>query len=96
MQNIGLKTRDLLQLVQDTEVIPIERCSRHDGIYTVKSEFHDMAMKICRPVVNKVKQASPDHYTSDCAMAAHHIESGLADGSRPEHPITLIRRAYGI
>jgi glycerol-3-phosphate dehydrogenase subunit C len=96
VQNIGLKTRDVLQLVPDTEVMPIERCSGHDGIYTVKSEFHDMAMKICRPVVNKVKQAEPDHYTSDCAMAAHHIESGLADGSKPEHPISLIRRAYGI
>lgn len=96
VQNIGLKTRDVLQLVQDTEVVPIERCSGHDGTYTVKSEFHEMAMKICRPVVNKVKQAEPDHYTSDCAMAAHHIESGLADGSKPEHPISLIRRAYGI
>ena len=47
-------------------------------------------------VLNKVKQAEPDHYTSDCAMAAHHIESGLADGSTPEHPISLLRRAYGL
>jgi Fe-S oxidoreductase len=96
VQNIGMKTRDVLQLIQDTEIIPIERCSGHDGIYTVKSEFHDTAMKICRPVINKVKQAEPDHYTSDCAMAAHHIESGLGDGSTPEHPISLVRRAYGI
>ena len=96
VQNIGMKTRDALQLIPDTEVLPIERCSGHDGIYTVKSEFHDMAMKICRPVVSKVKQAEPDHYTSDCAMAAHHIESGLADGSTPEHPISLLRRAYGL
>ena len=96
VQNIGMKTRDALQLIPDTEVVPIERCSGHDGIYTVKSEFHGMAMKICRPVVNKVKQAEPDHYTSDCAMAAHHIESGLADGSTPEHPISLLRRAYGL
>ena len=96
VQNIGMKTRDLLQLVKDTEVVAIERCSGHDGTYTVKSEFHDMATKICRPVVSKVKQAEPDHYTSDCAMAAHHIEAGLADGSQPEHPISLIRKAYGI
>ena len=96
VQNIGMKTRDCLQLIPETEVLPIERCSGHDGTYTVKSEFHDTAMKICRPVVNKVKQAEPDHYTSDCAMAAHHIESGLADGSKPEHPISLIRRAYGL
>ena len=96
VQNIGMKTRDCLQLIPETEVLPIERCSGHDGTYTVKSESHDTAMKICRPVVNKVKQAEPDHYTSDCAMAAHHIESGLADGSKPQHPISLIRRAYGI
>jgi Fe-S oxidoreductase len=96
VQNIGMKTRDCLQLIPGTEVLPIERCSGHDGTYTVKSEFHDTAMKICRPVVNKVKQAEPDHYTSDCAMAAHHIESGLADGSKPQHPISLIRRAYGL
>ena len=28
VQNIGLKTRDLLQLVQDTKVVPIERCRK--------------------------------------------------------------------
>ena len=96
VQNIGMKTRDVLQLIEGTEVVPIERCSGHDGTYTVKSEFHDMAMKICRPVVNKVKQIEPDCYTSDCAMAGHHIESGLADGSKPAHPMSLIRRAYDI
>ena len=96
VQNIGLKTRDTLALIPGTEVLPIERCSGHDGTYTIKSEFHDMAMKICRPVVNKVKQASPDYYTSDCAMAAHHIESGLDDNSKPVHPISLLRKAYAI
>ncbi len=96
VQNIGLKTRDTLALIPDTEVLPIERCSGHDGTYTIKSEFHDMAMKICRPVVNKVKQASPDYYTSDCAMAAHHIEAGLADNSKPVHPISLLRKAYAL
>lgn len=96
VQNIGMKTRDVLELVPGTEVLPIERCSGHDGTYTFKSEFHDTAMKICRPVVNKVKQNNADHYTSDCAMAGHHIEAGLADGSKPEHPVTLLRFAYGI
>jgi Fe-S oxidoreductase len=96
VQNIGMKTRDALSLVPDTEVVPIERCSGHDGTYTFKSEFHDTAMKICRPVVNKVKQLEPDYYTSDCAMAAHHIESGLADNSKPVHPLSLLRKAYDI
>jgi len=96
VQNIGMKTRDVLQLVPDTEVVPIERCSGHDGTYAVKKEFHDISMKIGRPVVNKVRQAEPDHYTSDCPMAGHQIENGLKDGSRPEHPLTLLRKAYGI
>ena len=90
VQNIGMKTRDLLQMVQDTEVMPIERCSGHDGTYAVKKEYHDISMKIARPVVNKVKQAEADHYSSDCPMA------GLRDGSKPEHPLSLLRKAYGI
>ncbi len=96
VQNVGMKTRDLLQLIQDTEVKPIERCSGHDGTYAVKREFHDISMKIARPVVNQVKKLEADHYTSDCPMAGHQIENGLDDGSQPEHPLSLLRKAYGI
>ena len=96
VQKIGMKTRDVLNLIPETEVLPIERCSGHDGTYTFKSEYHADAIKICRPVVNQVKQHGADVYTSDCAMAGHHIEAGLADGSKPEHPLSLLRRAYGI
>jgi Fe-S oxidoreductase len=96
VQRIGMKTREVLQLIPDTEVLPIERCSGHDGTYTFKSEFHETAMKICKPVVNKVKQQQADVYTSDCAMAGHHIEAGLADGSKPVHPVSLLRKAYDI
>ena len=96
VQRIGMKTRDILQLIPDTEVLPIERCSGHDGTYTFKSECHHTAIKICKPVVNKVKQNNADVYTSDCAMAGHHIEAGLADGSKPIHPVSLLRKAYDI
>lgn len=96
VQNIGMKTRDVLQLIPNTEVIPIERCSGHDGTYAVKKEFNAISNKICRPVVNKVKQAEAEHYTSDCMMAGHHIENNLDDGSKAKHPMTLLRQAYGI
>jgi Fe-S oxidoreductase len=96
VQNIGMKTRDALQLIPDTEIITIERCSGHDGTYTFKTEFHDTAMKICRPVVDRVRQSDPDYYTSDCAMAAHHIEAGLGDNSKPVHPLSLLCKAYDI
>ncbi len=96
VQNIGMKTRDVLQLIPDTEVDAIERCSGHDGTYAVKKEFHDASMKIGRPVVNRVKKAEADHYSSDCPMAGHQIANGLADGSQPEHPLSLLRKAYAI
>ena len=96
VQNIGLKTRELLQLVPETQVKAIERCSGHNGTYAVKSEFHEMSMKIGRPVVKRVQQASADHYSSDCPMAGHQIENGLAGDRAPEHPLTLLRQAYGI
>ena len=96
VQNIGLKTRAALELVPDTEVVAIERCSGHDGTYAVKKEFHATSVKIAKPVVKRVREANADHYTSDCAMAAQHIANGLGDGSAPENPMTLLRNAYGI
>jgi len=95
VQNIGLKTRDILQLVPDTTVDAIERCSGHDGTYAVKKEFHDISKKIARPVVNKVKKAAADHFTSDCPMAAEQITQGL-EGHDAENPMGLLKHAYGL
>ncbi|MDH3888332.1 MAG: heterodisulfide reductase-related iron-sulfur binding cluster [Gammaproteobacteria bacterium] len=96
VQNIGMKTRDLLQLIPETTVEPIERCSGHDGTYAVKSECHQISMKICRPVISNVTRAGASHYSSDCPMAGHQIENGLDNGKAPEHPLSLLRMAYGI
>jgi Fe-S oxidoreductase len=95
VQNIGLKTRDILQLVPDTEVEAIERCSGHDGTYAVKKKFHDISKKIARPVVSKVKKAEADHFTSDCPMAAEQIAQGL-EGHHAENPMGLLKHAYGL
>jgi len=96
VQKIGPKTRETLELIPGTEIEMIERCSGHDGTYAVKKEFHELSMKIARPVVNRVKKSDAQHYSSDCAMAGHQIANGLGDGSEPEHPVSLLRKAYGI
>jgi glycerol-3-phosphate dehydrogenase subunit C len=98
VQNIGLKTRDVLKMVPDTTVDVIERCSGHNGTYAVKKEFRASSMKIGRPVMTRVENARPDHYTSDCPMAGHQIESGMKEMSEkePEHPLQLLRLAYGL
>jgi Fe-S oxidoreductase len=96
VQNLGLKTRDVLRLVPGTEVEAIERCSGHDGTYGVKRDYRDTSMKIGRPVFGKVQAAAPDFYASDCPMAGHQIESGLESPRPPTHPLTLLRMAYGL
>ena len=95
VQNIGPKTRETLALIPDTTVEAIERCSGHDGTYAVKKEFREFSVKIVKPVVSRVEKAMPDHFGSDCAMAGHHIEHVMGSGAA-EHPISLLRKAYGI
>ncbi|MGH8290483.1 MAG: heterodisulfide reductase-related iron-sulfur binding cluster [Steroidobacteraceae bacterium] len=96
VQNIGLKTRDVLRLVPDTTVETIERCSGHNGTYGVKTEFRAASMKIGRPVIQRVQSAGAEHYASDCPMAGEQIASGLESHREPEHPLTLLRLAYGV
>jgi glycerol-3-phosphate dehydrogenase subunit C len=96
VQNIGLKTRDVFKLVPDTTVDVIERCSGHNGTYAVKTEYRAASMKIGRPVMTRVENAHADHYSSDCPMAGHQIESGLKEQREPEHPLKLLRKAYGL
>ncbi|MDE0789510.1 MAG: heterodisulfide reductase-related iron-sulfur binding cluster [Woeseiaceae bacterium] len=95
VQNIGLKTRDVLQLVPETQVEVIERCSGHDGTYAVKKEFRDISKKIARPVVNKLKRAEADHFVSDCPMAAEQIAQDVEEHDAT-NPMSLLRSAYGI
>ena len=53
-------------------------------------------MKIAQPVIRQIDRARPDYYGSDCPIAAQQFQNGLTDGSTPEHPISLLRLAYGI
>jgi Fe-S oxidoreductase len=102
VQNIGSKTRDFLTAIPSTKVTTVERCSGHAGTWGVKKEFHEMALKIGKPVFRQMAEAAPDWIASDCQLAAHHIEEGMnratahsADG-KVAHPITLVRKAYGL
>jgi Fe-S oxidoreductase len=97
VQNMGNKTRDLLKLVPDTEVQMVERCSGHDGTWGVKKEFFETSMKIGRPVFRQMSEAKADYISSDCAIAGRHICQGIGpEAPAKAHPLTLLRRAYGV
>jgi Fe-S oxidoreductase len=99
VQNMGQKTRETLEMVPGTQVTVVERCSGHDGTWGVKTEYFDNSMKIGRPVFRQMAAPEPDYISSDCPIAARHIMQGIgeeAKGAIKAHPLTLLRKAYGI
>jgi len=100
VQNVGQKTREALEWVPDTTVTTVERCAGHDGTWGVKSEFFAESMKIGKPVFKRMAEPAPDYISSDCPIAGRRIQQGIeANGgahARKEHPLTLLRLAYGL
>jgi glycerol-3-phosphate dehydrogenase subunit C len=100
VQNIGRKTSETLSLVPGTELNVVERCSGHAGTFGVKKEFHRMAMQIGTPVFKAMAGAQPDYIASDCQLAGHHIAQGIEENGLKQaplaHPLTLLRKAYGV
>jgi len=99
VQNMGQKTREMLESVPGTQVSTVERCAGHDGTWGVKAEYFDNSMKIGRPVFRQMAAPQPDYVSSDCPIAARHILQGMAaEGGSAEkaHPLALLRKAYGI
>jgi Fe-S oxidoreductase len=103
VQNIGQKTREMLESIPGTEVTTVERCSGHDGTWGVKTEYFDNSMKIGRPVFRQMAEAGPAgasfYVSSDCPIAARHIMQGIGDSRKQAvkaHPLSLLRKAYGL
>ena len=99
VQNVGQKTREMLQMIPHTTVTTVERCAGHDGTWGVKKEYFEASMKIGRPVFRQMAATEPDWISSDCPIAARHISQGIKEAKTPPptaHPLTLLRKAYGI
>ncbi len=101
VQNVGQKTREVLEWVPETTVNTVERCAGHDGTYGVKAESYASSMKIGLPVFRQMAQGEPDYLCSDCPIAGRRIlqgidESGAPHHAKKEHPLTLLRMAYGL
>ena len=96
VQNIGMKTREFLSLIEGTEVAAIDRCSGHDGTYGTRKATYPNAMRIARPVARRVREAKADRFGSDCPMAGRFIAHAVGDDAEAEHPISMVRVAYGI
>jgi len=105
VQNIGQRTREMIESIPGTTVNTVERCAGHDGTWGVKREFYAASMKIGRPVFRQMAQSAPDYVSSDCPIAGRAIMQGIDEAARQDgnaghptkaHPLTLMRIAYGL
>jgi Fe-S oxidoreductase len=94
VQDIGFKSRDLLRLIPGAEVQTVEKCTGHDGTWSMKREYFPLSMQIGRPVFEQVRGERPDTVASDCPLAALQIRQGT--GRSPKHPVEIVAEAYGL
>jgi glycerol-3-phosphate dehydrogenase subunit C len=93
-QNMGLKTRDVLQLVPGTKVTVVEKCTAMDGTWGMKKEYYQVSLQYARKAVKEMEAAKPETFMTDCTLSALQIEA--VRGEKPAHPIALLREAYGL
>ncbi|MFQ5683938.1 MAG: anaerobic glycerol-3-phosphate dehydrogenase subunit C [Candidatus Binatia bacterium] len=92
-QNIGYKTRDLLELLPRARVHLVEKCAAIDGTWGLKRQYYDLSMKVAEPLLRELRDSGSDWTVSDCPMARLQIEQGM--GKKPLHPVQLLQMAYG-
>jgi glycerol-3-phosphate dehydrogenase subunit C len=101
-QNMGQKAAELLNLVPDTRIEVIERCSGHGGSWGMRKEFFEVALKVGTPAARQAVENATAFVASECPLAGPHLVQGIervaADKPLPvqAHPIELFARAYGL
>lgn len=92
-QNIGYKSRDLMQLT-GTKVTVVDKCSGIDGTWGYQAVNYDLARKVAQPLKEAIERAGSEAVVGDCVLANTAITQET--GAVPTHPISFIARAYGI
>jgi Fe-S oxidoreductase len=92
-QQIGPKSKQLMELTGAT-VTMVERCAAIDGTWGLRAENLEMAKRVAKPLMDKVRESTDDLVAGDCHLANTAIEEDT--GKAPSHPMQVVARAYGI
>ena len=76
------------------KVTMVERCSAIDGTWGLRAENVELARRVARPLMEKVRDSDAELVTGDCQLANVAIDEGT--GKRPVHPLQVLARAYGL
>ena len=92
-QNIGLRSRDLIKLT-GTKITLVAECSAIDGTWGLREQNVEISRKVAQKMANDIKKADSEAIAGDCSLANGGIV--LETGKQPQHPLSLMARAYGI
>jgi Fe-S oxidoreductase len=92
-QNIGLRSRDLIKLT-GAKINVVAECSGIDGTWGYRQENYEMSRKVARKMAAAITKADSEAVAGDCHLANGGIVQET--GRTPQHPVSLIARAYGI
>ena len=93
-QNMGFKTRDVLELIPGTKVSVVEKCTAMDGTWAMKKEFYPISLGFAKRAAAEMEASEPQTYVTDCSLSALQIQE--VRGEKPKHPLTVLREAYGL
>jgi Fe-S oxidoreductase len=93
-QNIGLKSAEILRLIPGAQVNVVEKCSAVDGTWGFKKQYHELSLKLAKPLFDSIASAGAPVTATDCPLAALQIKQGT--GQEAKHPIRVLAAAYGI
>jgi len=92
-QQIGPRSSQLMQLT-GAKVQMIERCSAIDGTWGLRAENAELARRVAKPLMEKMRDTDAQLVAGDCELA--NVAIGSDSGKRPIHPLQVLARAYGL
>ena len=72
----------------------VERCTAIDGTWGLRAENVEMARRVAKPLMERVRESEAQLVVGDCQLANVAIAEG--SGKRPIHPLQVLARAYGL
>ncbi|HET6951177.1 MAG TPA: heterodisulfide reductase-related iron-sulfur binding cluster [Acidimicrobiales bacterium] len=92
-QNVGLKSRDLVELT-GAKVTVVAECSGIDGIWGYREENYEASRRVAGKMAAAIDRAGDAPVVGDCHLANGGILQET--GRTPQHPLSTLARAYGI
>ena len=92
-QQMGPKSSLLMQLT-GAKVQMVERCAAIDGTWGLRAENIEMAKRVAKPLMERVRESEAELVAGDCQLANVAIREDT--GKKPMHPLQVLARAYGL